>query len=278
VVNSPSSITALSPPAASGTVDVTVTTPGGTSPTSNSDEYTYDALPIVTAVSPDAGPTTGDTSVTITGSNFTPAAAVAFGPTFASSVTFDSSTMLTAIAPAASAGTVNVAVISAGGTSNTSVADQYPYAYSLATGALPAGTTLNGASGTVSGTPTAAGSYSYTINVVDQVGGSATTSTVSGTISSQLTVTATPSPDTEYAVGYSQTNVASGGSGTYTYSVASGALPSGLILDTTTGTVWGTPTSNGTFSYTITVVDQNGGSATTSTISGYIAVNPLLEA
>src|SRR5437016_1687044 len=77
-VNSSTSITATSP-AGSGTVDITVTTGGGTSATSAADQFTYIGAPTVTNVSPNTGPTTGGTSVTITGTNFTGATAVKFG-------------------------------------------------------------------------------------------------------------------------------------------------------------------------------------------------------
>ena len=55
-VNSATSITATSPAGSAGTVDVTVTTPGGTSATSSADHFTYVAAPTVTGVSPNAGP------------------------------------------------------------------------------------------------------------------------------------------------------------------------------------------------------------------------------
>jgi hypothetical protein len=68
-VNSKTSITAVSPPvAAAGKVDVTVTTPQGTSPISPTD--TFEFTPTVTGVSPNAGPPAGGTPVTITGSGF----------------------------------------------------------------------------------------------------------------------------------------------------------------------------------------------------------------
>ena len=57
------------PPESAATVDVTVTTPGGTSATSSADHFTYTAVPTVTAVSPSSGPGAGGTSVTVTGSN-----------------------------------------------------------------------------------------------------------------------------------------------------------------------------------------------------------------
>src|SRR5271165_2308281 len=85
-----------------------------------SDQFTYVAVPTVSGVSPNSGPTAGGTSVTITGTGFISGATVAFGPTAASSVTYNSPTQLTATSPAESAGTVNVTVTTDGGTSSTS--------------------------------------------------------------------------------------------------------------------------------------------------------------
>jgi hypothetical protein len=87
-VNSSTSITAVSPARAAGTVDVQVTTAsGGTSATSAADQFTYTnaAAPAVTAVSPNSGYLSGGLAVTITGSGFTGATAVAFGSTPAAS-------------------------------------------------------------------------------------------------------------------------------------------------------------------------------------------------
>ena len=66
--------------------------------------------PIVSAISPSAGPTTGGTVVTVSGSNFTGATSVTFGGAAASSYTVNSATSITATAPANSAGTVDVRV------------------------------------------------------------------------------------------------------------------------------------------------------------------------
>src|SRR4029077_16279893 len=60
-VKSGTSITAVSP-AGVGTVDVTVTTPGGTSATGSADRFSYQAPPTVTGVSPNEGPAAGGTS------------------------------------------------------------------------------------------------------------------------------------------------------------------------------------------------------------------------
>ncbi len=68
-VSSWTSITAVSPPGTSGSIDVTVTTPAGTSVTSSADLYLFQP-PTITGVSPNSGPMAGGTIVTITGSGF----------------------------------------------------------------------------------------------------------------------------------------------------------------------------------------------------------------
>jgi subtilisin-like proprotein convertase family protein len=66
------------------------------------------SAPTITSVLPNAGPNTGGTTVTITGTGFEPGATVAFGSLSAASVTFVSSTVLTAVTPSSSSGTVPV--------------------------------------------------------------------------------------------------------------------------------------------------------------------------
>ncbi len=126
-VNSATQITATAPAGAAGTVDVTVTTAGGTSAISVADRYTYVATPTVTGLLPSSGPISGGTSVVITGTNLTGATAVTFGATPATGFTVNSATQITATAPAGAAGTVDVTVTAAGGTSAISVADRYTY-------------------------------------------------------------------------------------------------------------------------------------------------------
>ena len=83
-VTGPTTITATSP-AGTGTVNVTVTTADGTSALTSNDQFTYQApSPSVYSVSPDQGPTSGGTIVTITGSNFTGTSSVGLGSTAAS--------------------------------------------------------------------------------------------------------------------------------------------------------------------------------------------------
>ncbi len=148
-----------------------------------------------------------------------------------------------------------------------------PYVYSLTSGSLPAGTSLDTSNGTVSGTPTTQGFFSYTIRVTDGASAFAQASS-SGTIAPALTLTSTPSANAQVGQAYSQTNVASGGTTPYVYSLASGTLPAGTSLDTSTGTVSGTPTAAGPFNYTIKVTDAAAAFAQASS-SGTIAPGPL---
>ncbi len=127
-----STITAVAPAGTAGTtVDVTVTTPAGTSATSTASKYSY-GIPTVTALNPAAGPNSGGTSVVITGTNFVGiigANGVVFGNKPASSYTVNSATQITAIAPLPAAGgsTVDVVVSNAAGPSTTSLASKYSY-------------------------------------------------------------------------------------------------------------------------------------------------------
>ena len=121
-------LTVISPAQAAGKVDITVTTPGGTSSTSAADKYTYDPVPTVTSVTPNAGPVAGETLVTVAGTGFTPGATVAFGTAMVTALTVSGSgNQLTAIVPAGGLGTVDVTVTTPGGTSATSPLDHYIY-------------------------------------------------------------------------------------------------------------------------------------------------------
>jgi hypothetical protein len=167
-VNSDTSISATSPPQAAGTIDVTVTTPSGTSATSSSDRFTYTAAasPVVTAITPNSGSPAGGATVTITGSAFTGATAVNFGSTAARTFTVVSDTAITALVPAQAAGTVDVTVTTFSGTSGISAADRYTYTAApvpVITGLSPnTGSTAGGTVVMVTGTGfTGAGSLSF---------------------------------------------------------------------------------------------------------------------
>ncbi|HEX3795323.1 MAG TPA: IPT/TIG domain-containing protein [Acidimicrobiales bacterium] len=120
----------IDPAGVPGTVvDITVTTPGGTSATNPADQFTYTggaAAPSVGGIRPNSGPTTGGTVVTITGQGFAGATEVDFGDPPATNVSC-TNTQCTATSPPDVPGTVAVTVKGPGGTSVLSPADQFTY-------------------------------------------------------------------------------------------------------------------------------------------------------
>src|SRR5580704_633293 len=116
-----------------------------------------------------------------------------------------------------------------------------PYTFSVATGSLPAGLSLNAATGAVTGTATAAGTF--TLQVKDAVGVVATGSCPFViNAGPSLTCSATSTGEVG-AVFNSGPMTVSGGTAPYTFSVATGALPAGLSLNAATGAVTGTATA-----------------------------------
>jgi hypothetical protein len=112
--NTGSIITVSSPAKAAGTYDVTVTTPGGTA--TKTSAFTYYNFPTITTVLPNAGPTAGGTSITVTGTNLIGTTSVTVGGTAAGNISVLNDTTLTATTPAKTAATYNVAVTTPGGT------------------------------------------------------------------------------------------------------------------------------------------------------------------
>ncbi|WP_328691018.1 IPT/TIG domain-containing protein [Streptomyces caniferus] len=112
--NTPTSVTVISP-SGTGTVPVTVTTPGGTS---NPLSFFYVGAPFKSSISPVSGITGGGNTVTINGTGLTTATAVHFGAATATPTVVNDG-QLTVTAPAgAAAGPVSVSVTTAGGTNN----------------------------------------------------------------------------------------------------------------------------------------------------------------
>ena len=145
-----------------------------------------------------------------------------------------------------------------------------PYTFSVS-GTLPAGLSLNASTGAVTGTPTAAGSFS--INVTDKNGITAT-GTCAITIVAGPSLSCSSVTSGEVGVAFnSGAMTVTGGTAPYTFSV-SGTLPAGLSLNALTGAVTGTPTASGSFS--IKVTDKNGITAT-GTCAITIVAGPSLS-
>ena len=121
---------AIVSPAGTGTVNVTVTTPNGTSATSSADLFTYTSSVsprVVTGLNMTRGATAGGTSVRISGSGFTGATSVKFGTTAGTSLVVVSDTVITIVSPAHVAGLIDITVVTPNGTSATSPADRFQY-------------------------------------------------------------------------------------------------------------------------------------------------------
>jgi hypothetical protein len=145
-VNSPTSITVLTPPSESaGVVDVTVLANGEQSVEGEGSKFTYVApttvksnseSPVVKSVSPDEGPATGATTVTIEGSHLEGVTSVQFGSLGAVSFHESSASTITAVSPAESPGTVDVTVTTRmGGTSAAKPRDEFTFIESPRQGA-----------------------------------------------------------------------------------------------------------------------------------------------
>ncbi|MFE3887705.1 beta strand repeat-containing protein [Streptomyces lydicus] len=183
VTNTATQITVIAPAGGVGSVNVTVTTAGGTS---NGLPYTYVAVPapVLSSLSPASGPTAGGNVVTINGANLSGASSVLFGGSPATVLT-NTATQITVSAPAG-VGAVSVTVTTAGGTSNG-------LAYTYVAAPVPVLSSLSPASG-----PTAGGNV-VTINGTNLSGASSVkfgsnAATVLTNSAGQITVIAPAGP------------------------------------------------------------------------------------
>jgi len=165
-------------------------------------------------------------------------------------------------------------------TSSTSLADGYPNTtyssvtlaatggtgsytgWAVTSGSVPTGMTLS-TTGILSGTPTTAGSYSFVVRVTDSASNTAS-ATFTLTVEAILSISTTSLESASTASAYSQTLVATGGSGGYSWSVSSSATNTlstyGLSLSSS-GVVSGTPSTLGTANFTAVVTDSAGHTA-----------------
>ena len=138
------------------------------------------------------------------------------------------------------------------------------------------GLMLDSTAGLVSGSPTAAGTYAFTITLTDAA---------QGTVSKMYSITVTPGgplgittatlPNGTVGAPYSQTIQAIGGIPPYKWSVSTGSLPSGLTFDPVAGTISGAPLLAGTTNFTVTITDN---AATPNTAKQALALQVLAPA
>jgi len=170
----------------------------------------------------------------------------------------------TASAPPATLGTPYSLRLSAQGGSGTRT-------WSIASGALPPGLTLNSASGEISGSPSAAGVYEFRVRVSD--GSRLGSKQFTIPVREPLVAHAHRAPPAEVGIPISPLNVAaSGGSRSKSWRLE-GSLPRGLTFDTTDGAITGTPGVAGIFLLNAIVSDSEGRSAD---VHLALVVNPEL--
>jgi hypothetical protein len=135
-----------------------------------------------------------------------------------------------------------------------------PYTYTAPATSLPPGLTL-APPGTLSGTPSTSGTYTFTVTATDSAGVTAP-EPFTVTIAAKVVVTATSIPNATVGVGISPVELTATG-GTPPYQWQSANLPAGLSL-ALNGTLSGTPTAAGTFPFTVYTVDSSGALASGS--------------
>jgi serine/threonine protein kinase len=163
-----------------------------------------------------------------------------------------------AVLPPATAGTKYSQALSASG-------GRPPYSWSPAGGSLPAGLSLDGARGLISGIPEAPGEFKFTLRVSDSAQAVATQDFalhVSRSIPRLAITTPGQLPNATAGVAYAQAISASGGIPPYHWTVSSGALPAGLALDSARGLISGAPAAAGVYQFTLRASDSAQGADT----------------
>ena len=147
--------------------------------------------------------------------------------------------------------------------------------YALNSGALPAGLTLSSA-GAISGTPTKAGTSTFTVKATDAYGDTGVSGTVSIVVAAPPAIAFTTTTLAGGTVGtaYSASVSATGGAGALTYALNSGSLPAGLTLSST-GAIAGTPTAAATSTFTVKATDAYGDTGVSGTLSIVVAYPAL---
>lgn len=133
-----------------------------------------------------------------------------------------------------------------------------PYRWSLLGGTLPAGLQFDATTGLVKGTPTTSTSSSLTVQVTDSASPSTKASRTIGlrVDPAPVLISTTTLPDGRRKKPYNATLTASRGVAPYQWRLTVGTLPPGLVLNSQTGLISGTPTKQGNYSFTVQAIDS----------------------
>ncbi len=146
--------------------------------------------------------------------------------------------------------TYNVTITASGGTA--------PYTFAISAGTLPSGLTLTNV-GVLSGVPMIQGNYAFSVTATDNHIPGCTGIQMYTLVVGCPAITLSPAslPQATVGMAYSQTVVANGGAGPYSYAITSGSLPPGITLSSG-GLLSGVPTVAGTSTFIVTAVDVDG--------------------
>lgn len=136
-----------------------------------------------------------------------------------------------------------------------------PYQFSVTSGTLPPGISIDASTGAISGTPTQTGTSSITVQVTDAGQQTASQKLTLKIASTLAFTTVSPLPGATGGSAYNQTIAVTGGTTPYTFSIAGGSLPAGITLDPT-GKLAGIPTGLGAFHFTVSVTDSKQNTST----------------
>ncbi|MEP7337100.1 MAG: putative Ig domain-containing protein [Acidobacteriota bacterium] len=170
--------------------------------------------------------------------------------------------------PAITLASLGSATVGSGYAGSVAASPAGDYTYSVVTGSLPSGLSLNTSSGAITGLPSTSGTQNFSLKAQDANGCSGTQSYSLVVSCPTITLSALPVPALNTP--YNQTVTASP-AGSYSFAVTAGALPTSLSLNSATGLLSGTPTATGAYSFTITVTGSGsctGSRSYSGTISG----------
>jgi len=136
--------------------------------------------------------------------------------------------------------------------------------WAVTSGSLPTGTTLNPASGVVSGVPTATATYTFSLTATDSLGNVAAPISCSIVISASFTASCGSQSGSTIGSTFTQHMSVTGGTSPYTWVILSGAIPPGTSLTASTGVITGTLTTAGRYYWTARVTDASGNFAIVS--------------
>ena len=134
-----------------------------------------------------------------------------------------------------------------------------PYHWKLTAGTMPAGISLTNSSGAIAGISSQTGPFSFTVQVTDSSWPTHLTTTQTYNLigTSTLEVTTALLPEVTAGSSYDTTVAVLGGITPYQWSIASGSLPPGVTLNSSTGVISGTTEQTGRYALTVKVADSS---------------------